>query len=554
MPHFDAVIVGGGLNSLVAGALLTRAGWGVCVLERSDHLGGAVHTAEITVPGYTHDVYSGFHVLFLLSDAYRRLKPELDSRGIEYTFAPVQTAHASLNHDAVLLTSSHDDNVAEFERHHCGDGESWHGLTRWFDRHATATTHLMGQEPWSATTLKLGLGAARQLGGRGVQRFASELLESCRDWVTAEFNSDAAQGFFAPLPLHGGLGPESATSALMAKVIALSSQMVGMPVPKGGGARLVEALAGIIRDGGGTCLTGRDVSMIDVAAGTATGVRTTDGEHYQARRAVLANVTPQQLYLELLGHTEIPNDIVEDARRFRYGRAGMQIHMALRETPTWRGDHRLGQAAAVNLTDGLDGVSKAVNEATRGLLPVSPTIAVGQHTAADPSRAPKGAATLWVQLLELPSRAKGDAAGEIDVGDGSWTEDVREAFADRVQSIIARYITNLDSALLGRTVLSPADLEAANRNLVGGDGYSGSLEPFQSLILRPRPSRPGHNTIVDRLLHIGASTHPGPGLSGGSGVLAADSLLKKRRLPRVRRSHRDSLNQNDLNNQVPLRG
>jgi phytoene dehydrogenase-like protein len=317
--------------------------------------------------------------------------------------------------------------------------------------------------------------------------------------------------------------------------------MVGMPVPKGGGGRLVEALAAIIRDGGGTCLTGRDVCRIDVAAGSATGVQTTDGDRYQARRAVLANVTPQQLYLELLQHARIPGSILEDARRFRYGRAGMQIHMALSEVPIWRGDQRLGQAAAVNLTDGLDGVSKAVNEATRGLLPVSPTIAVGQHSVADPSRAPKGAATLWLQLLELPSRVSGDAGGEIDVGDGSWTEELRESFADRVQTILAQYITNLDSALVGRTVLSPADLEAANRNLVGGDGYSGSLEAFQNLVLRPRPSRSGHATVVDRLLHIGASTHPGPGLSGGSGVLAADSLLNRRRRPRIRRHHGDAL-------------
>lgn len=541
MPRFDAVIIGSGLNSLVAGALLTRAGWGVCVLERSDRLGGAVHTAEITVPGYTHDVFSGFHVLFLLSDAYRRLKPELDARGLEYTYAPVHTAHASLNHDALFLTSSHDENSAEFERHHGGDGEAWHRLARWFDEHAAMTTHLMGQEPRSATTLKLGLGAARRLGSKGIQRYASEMLQSCRDWVTGEFESDSARGFFAPLPLHGGLGPESATSALMAKVVALSSQMVGMPIPKGGGSRLVEALAGIIRDGGGTCLTGRDVCRIDVAAGVATGVKTTDGDRYQARRAVLANVTPQQLYLELLQHATIPVDILEDARRFRYGRAGMQIHMALSEAPIWRGDQRLGQAAAVNLTDGLDGVSKAVNEATRGLLPVSPTIAVGQHTVADPSRAPKGGATLWLQLLELPSRASGDAAGEIDVGDGSWTEELRELFADRVQAIVAQYITNLDTALVGRAVLSPTDLEAANRNLVGGDGYSGSLEPFQSLVLRPRPSRLGHTTVVDRLLHIGASTHPGPGLSGGSGLLAADSLLTRRRIPRIRRRHGDAV-------------
>jgi phytoene dehydrogenase-like protein len=533
MPRFDAVIIGSGLNSLVAGALLTRAGWGVCVLESSDRLGGAIQTAEITVPGYSHDVFSGFHVLFVLSEAYRRLKPELDARGLEYTYAPVQTAYSSATHESVLMTTSHGENVAEFERHHRADGAAWNRLAEWFGQHQRLTTHLMGEELWSLSTIKLGVDAFRRLGRDGTLRYAGDLLESCRDWVTADYRSEPAQGFFAPLPLHGGLGPESVTSALMAKVVALSIEMVGMPVPKGGGGRLVEALAGIIRDGGGECLTNRDVTRIDVAGGVATGVRTGVGERYEARRAVLANVTPQQLYLNLLGEEDVSPTAANDARRFRYGRAGMQIHMALSEEPRWRGDPRLNQAASVNLTSGLDGVSQAVNEATRRLLPAAPTIAVGQHTISDPSRAPAGGATLWVQLLELPSCPVGDAAGEIDVGDGRWTEHLRESFADRVQAIIAQHITNLDSALVGRTVLSPADLEAANRNHVGGDGYSGSLELDQSLILRPRPGRSSHRTVVDRLLHIGASTHPGPGLSAGSGVLAADALLRRRSLPRI---------------------
>ncbi len=527
------MIIGSGLNSLVAGALLTRAGWGVCVLESSDRLGGAVQTAELTAPGYTHDVFSGFHVLFLLSEAYQRLKPELDARGLQYTFAPVQTAYASPHHDAVLLTSSHEQNVAEFTRHHHADGAAWDRLADWFGRHQQTTTHLMGKEFWSLATLKLGVTAYRRLGRDGSLRYASDLLESCRDWVTAEYQSETARGFFAPLPLHGGLGPESVTSALMAKMVALSIEMVGMPIPRGGGVKLIEALAGIIRDGGGECRTNRDVTRIEVSGGAATGVATADGERYEARQAVLANVTPQQLYLNLLRNADVSPPAASDARRFRYGRAGMQIHMALSEQPCWRGDSRLAQAASVNLTPGLDGVSRAVNEATRRLLPASPTIAIGQHTVADPSRAPKGGATLWVQLLELPSSPVGDAAGEIDVGNGVWTEHLRETFADRVQEIIAQHITNLDSALVGRAVLSPADLEAANRNHVGGDGYSGSLELDQSLILRPRPGRSGHRTMVDRLLHIGASTHPGPGLSAGSGVLAADALLRRRRFSRI---------------------
>lgn len=204
----------------------------------------------------------------------------------------------------------------------------------------------------------------------------------------------------------------------------------------------------------------------------------------------------------------------------------MQIHMALSEPPRWSGDERLGRTPVVHVTPGLDGVSRAVNEADRGLLPSEATIVCGQPVALDPSRAPAGSSIVWIQLQELPSVVRGDAAGELDVGDGSWTEEVRERYADRIQARLARHIGNLDSALLKRVVLSPADLEAANVNWVGGDIYSGSCALDQNLVWRPRPGLPGHRTSVEGLYHIGASTHPGPGLGAGSGTLVAHELLR----------------------------
>jgi phytoene dehydrogenase-like protein len=222
----------------------------------------------------------------------------------------------------------------------------------------------------------------------------------------------------------------------------------------------------------------------------------------------------------------VPAKAAAQARRFRYGRAEMQIHMALSEAPRWSGDERLGGTPIVHVTPGLDGVSRAVNEAERGLLPAEATIVCGQPTALDAERAPGGGAILWIQLQELPPAVKGDAAGELDAGDGSWTEELRERYADRVQARLARHIENLDAALLERVVLSPADLEAANPNWVGGDIYSGSLALDQNLLWRPRPGLPGHRTPVAGLYHIGASTHPGPGLGAGSGTLVAQELLR----------------------------
>jgi phytoene dehydrogenase-like protein len=200
----------------------------------------------------------------------------------------------------------------------------------------------------------------------------------------------------------------------------------------------------------------------------------------------------------------------------------------------WEGDERLGNAAIVHLTPGLDGVSRAVNEADRGLLPAEATVVVGQPLTMDSSRAPAGKGILWIQLQELPWRVKGDAAGELDVGDGAWTEGLRERYADRIQARLAKHVRNLDSAVLERVCLSPADLWAANVNLVQGDPYGGSLALDQNFLWRAP-----HRTPVKGVWHVGASTHPGPGLGGGSGALVAQQLLEpplpRRLLSRVQR-------------------
>ena len=159
-----------------------------------------------------------------------------------------------------------------------------------------------------------------------------------------------------------------------------------------------------------------------VTNGRATGVRLAGGEIVGATRAVVASVTPTQLYTRLLTGSEVPPKVADAAARFRYGRAEMQIHLALDEPPRWRGPEaeRLARCPIVHVTPGLDGVSRAVNEAERGLLPVEATIVCGQPVALDPSRAPEGKSILWIQLQELPAgRVKGDAAGEIDVGGGA---------------------------------------------------------------------------------------------------------------------------------------
>ena len=478
MTAYDAVFVGSGINALAGAALLAREGWSVCVLERDERLGGAIRTVpDYTLPGFTHEVFSSWHPLFAGSAAYAQLADDLHARGLEYRNTDLPTATAFPDGEAMFLQTSLEANVAEFDRQQPGDGAAWAAQFEAFMANADLSFGVLGTELWSGAGLSLGRQALRRMGRRGALAFAGSALATCRDWTGETFASPRAHGLLAPWVLHTGLGPDNAVSGFMTQVIACAVQLGGMPVPVGGGVRLVDGLAGIVADAGGSVRAGAHVERVVVRGGRAVGVVLADGEVVHATRAVVAGVTPTQLYGSLLRDGDAPPQARAAAARYRYGRAGMQIHLALDEPPRWAG--------------------------------------------------PDGKWILWIQLQELPAgRVRGDAAGELDVGDGSWTEDLREAYADRICARLGTALTNLEAATLKRIVLSPADIEALDCNLVGGDIYAGSCALDQNLLWRPSGVTPGHRTPVDGLWHIGASTHPGPGLGAGSGYLVAKELTR----------------------------
>ena len=214
----------------------------------------------------------------------------------------------------------------------------------------------------------------------------------------------------------------------------------------------------------------------------------------------------------------------------------MQIHVALSAPLTWN-DPRLATTPLIHLSDGSSSTGIACAEAEAGLLPSRPTVVVGQQYVLDPSRVPDGAASLWIQLQEVPYAPRGDAAGELDTT-GGWTKQLAQEFANRVLARITRHAPDLDQKLRAFDVVTPVDLEAHNPNAVHGDPYGGAAELDQNFHWRPLPSAGSHRTRVPGLWHIGSSTHPGPGLGGASGHLVAQSLTARRpRLPRrTRRS------------------
>jgi len=524
MAEHDCVIVGSGINSLVCAAILAKAGKRVCVVERNDRLGGCIRTEELTVPGFVHDVMSTAHPLFITSPGYAELNADLHANGLEYANNDTPTAVVLPDNRSFIMRTSREANVSNMDALAAGDGQNYQASLALVEQNANLIFGLLSNELWSYATGKLMLSEMIRNGPSATMAFFGETMQTSRRWLEERFQSDLVRALLAPWVLHTGLGPESALSALMNVVIAFSIEQVGLPLVKGGNYKTVEALEKVIRDNGGELLVNADVNGIIVRRGRATGVSTVDGRTFDARQAVICNVTPTQLYRRLLTEADIPEEILQQADQYRYGKGDMQIHLALDEPPNWT-DPQLRNVVVGHLTPGLNGVSKAVNEAERGLLPETATIVIGQPTAVDPGRAPDGKWILWIQLQELPRVIKGDAKGEIETpADGRWTETVREQYADRIVERLKQHISNLDGNILGRKVLSPADLEALNMNLVGGDPYSGECSIDQFFFWRPTRLTKNHTTPVKDLYHIGASTHPGPGLGGVSGYLVANRL------------------------------
>lgn len=262
------------------------------------------------------------------------------------------------------------------------------------------------------------------------------------------------RALWAPWVLHAGLGPEDAFSGQIAKVIAFALEAAGAPIVKGGAQKLTAAFEAPIKERGGEIRTGADVACVARKDDRAVGVRLASGEEIAAGKSVICSVTPTQLYERLLSD-EKPAKNAGAVRQFRYGKGNFQIHYALYRPPAWRGEG-LGKVALLHLTYGLDGGSKASNEALRGMLPEAPTICVGQPHVLDPSRRPEGKAIHWLQLPEAPRHIKGDAAGRLETpADGKWTEVLREAYADRVETILASHIDGFRESVIARRAYSP---------------------------------------------------------------------------------------------------
>jgi len=519
----DIAIIGSGINSLVAAAELALAGKDVCLIETQGRLGGFIDSAERTLPGFVHDTFSSWHPLFVSGAAYAVLGQELRSRGLEYCNTEGAVT-ASVAADPVTGTprvaiAHRDPALTASTLQTPGDEAAYLAMLADLGTNAGTIFGAFGAELRSLReVLRIAFNAMKRGTLKGTEAFVRDSVMSGRNYLRSRFDGWETDQLWSPWLLHAGLGPDQSTGGVMLPVMALSMHTYGLPVVKGGASNFVRAFESLLRDKGVRILLDTEAEEILVDAKGVSGVKTSRG--VVQTRTVLANVSPQALYGGLLRVP--PAGSAEAAARYQNGRGAMQIHLALDKPVAWL-DPRLDAVPLVHLSNGSNSTGIACAQAEAGLLPAEPTVVVGQQCVLDPSRAPAGQATLWLQLQEVPFDPIGDAAAQFDV-DGGWTQELKEQFMERVLARLEQFAPGTRDSVLAWDILAPSDLAAENPNAVKGDPYGGSAELFQNLLWRPFPQAANHRTPFKGLWHIGASTHPGPGLSGGSGHLVAQKL------------------------------
>ncbi|TPW30185.1 phytoene desaturase family protein [Pararhizobium mangrovi] len=517
----DTVIIGAGHNSLVCALYLLRAGRSVIILEKAGEPGGAVKTKDLTVPGFRHDWAALNLTNFVNSAFFADFGDRLRARGAE--FVKADNCFASVYEDGTWLGFGTDAErnakaIAGFSE---ADAQTWKRLSGDFFANAAIIGGLLSSPLTLRSLSSLIYKAMRTLGRGPALDLARFLVSSPRDWLERTFESEKVRTALAPWGMHLDYAPDVASGAIFPYLEAFGDQAGGMTLGKGGADTIIRAMVAEIEALGGIVRCGVEVTHIHHENGAAKAVTTRDGERIEAARSVVANVAPGAL-ARMTGET---GETRYDAglKSFKHAPGTLMIHLATSHLPDWRAGEDLKRYAYVTIAPGMDSMARAYQEPLSGLLPRDPVVVVGQPTAIDTSRAPEGKHTLWLQVRMVPGEIRGDAAGTIEARD--W-QAAAAPMAERVLESLERHAPGIRERILGQRIVTPAELEADNPNLVGGDQICGSHHLAQHFLFRPVRGYSNGNTPIRNLYHTGAAVWPGASTGAGPGTLLGRRLAR----------------------------
>ena len=468
--EYDAIVVGSGPNGLAAAIVLARAGCSVQVLEANAIIGGGARSAELTLPGFVHDLCSAVHPLAAGSPFFRTLP--LDRFGLTWIQPEIALAHPLDDGTAACLHRDVDLTAAQLNT----DGPAYVRLFKSLSR---------DWEKLAAEFLQPMLHLPRH--PIALARFGIPAVCPAAVFAKFLFKYEPARALFAGIAAHSFLPLHAPVSSAFALVLGMAGHAVGWPIPRGGSQAITNSLAAYLRELGGEIATGHRVE------------RLTD---LPKSRAVLLDISPWN-FLRIAGE-RLPTWYRRRLRRFRHAPGIFKIDYALNSPIPWKTE-ACKHAGTIHLGGGLDEIAQAEREVARGKIPDRPFVLVAQQSLFDETRAPHHQHTLWA-YCHVPFDCK------IDM-------------STRIESQIERFAPGFRDCILARHSMGAVDLEKSNANLAGGD-INGGAANFRQLIARPILSATPYRTPLRGVYLCSASTPPGGGVHGMCGYHAARAALR----------------------------
>jgi len=521
---YDAIVVGGGHNGLVNGAYLAKAGLRTLVLERRHVVGGAAITEELR-PGFSFTTFS-----YALSLFRPDIVQELDL--VRHGFMPLlmsSTFCPTEDGDYLLMTQDHGANQQEIARHSRHDADAYDHFESDLGKVLQAFKPLMdapapnlfSDDPEELLALA-GLGARFKALPKDVLHNAVRLLTgSAADFLDDYFESDLLKGWLSSTSTVGSkVGPRSQGSGLVLLYLLLGEHDGSMGTwsfHKGGNGGFTQVLARAAKAFGAEVRLDAPVASVITKNGRATGVALDDGTEYHAP-VVVSALDPRRTFTELVDPRELPTDLVDAIRRYRFQGTSSKVNFALSGLPqhpamAGRDDHLRG---FVNIAPSMDYLERAYDEAKYGWYSSRPYLDTCVQSVVDPDMAPPGQHVMSCFVQYTPYRLR----------ESDWDAE-RQDLGDTVQRNLERFFPGFSDLVLQREVVTPLDIERV-AGLSEGNIYHGELFAPQMFSFRPAPGYADYRTPIEGYYQCGSGTHPGGCVTGAPGKFAAQRIVKDR--------------------------